>query len=154
MLGFARKLKVKSLVLIGYVSCPCSCLENPREGGIWGLPSMGSHRVGHDWSNLTAAAAYVTLAVTYSISYVMPEIKGSGILIYGWNWAQPASYLFGSSLIITTAQKTKAAIFRYLKIVLWIFPALPKFSVLSYPPKEPYRFSQLCELPWLLLCEK
>ena len=33
----------------------CSCLENPREPG--GLPSMGSHRVGHDWSDLAAAAA-------------------------------------------------------------------------------------------------
>ena len=27
----------------------CSCLENPRDGGEpGGLPSMGSHRVGHD----------------------------------------------------------------------------------------------------------
>ena len=34
----------------------CSCLENPREGEPGGLPSMGSHRVGHDWSNLAAAA--------------------------------------------------------------------------------------------------
>ena len=31
----------------------CSCLE--MEPG--GLPSMGSHRVGHDWSDLAAAAA-------------------------------------------------------------------------------------------------
>ena len=30
----------------------CSCLENPRDGGAGGLPSMGSHRVGHDWSDL------------------------------------------------------------------------------------------------------
>ena len=35
----------------------CSCLENPRDGEPGGLPSMGSHRVGHDWSNLAAAAA-------------------------------------------------------------------------------------------------
>ena len=35
----------------------CSCLENPGDGGAWcGLPSMGSHRVGHDWSYLAAAA--------------------------------------------------------------------------------------------------
>ena len=27
-----------------------------------GLPSMGSHRVGHDWSNLAAAAAVLSLA--------------------------------------------------------------------------------------------
>ena len=33
----------------------CSCLENPRDGGAGGLPSMGSHRVGHDWSDLAAA---------------------------------------------------------------------------------------------------
>ena len=26
----------------------CSCLENPRDGEAGGLPSMGSHRVGHD----------------------------------------------------------------------------------------------------------
>ena len=26
----------------------CSCLENPRDGGPGGLPSVGSHRVGHD----------------------------------------------------------------------------------------------------------
>ena len=33
-----------------------SCLEDPRDGGEpGGLPSVGSHRVGHDWSNLAAA---------------------------------------------------------------------------------------------------
>ena len=26
----------------------CSCLENPRDGEPGGLPSMGSHKVGHD----------------------------------------------------------------------------------------------------------
>ena len=35
----------------------CSCLENPRDGG---LPSMRSHRVGHDWSDWAAAAAWLT----------------------------------------------------------------------------------------------
>ena len=35
----------------------CSCLENPRDGGAWWLPFVGSHRVGHDWSDLAAAAA-------------------------------------------------------------------------------------------------
>ena len=33
-----------------------SCLENPRDGEPGGLPSIGSHRVGHDWSDLAAAA--------------------------------------------------------------------------------------------------
>ena len=26
----------------------CSCLENPEDGEPGGLPSVGSHRVGHD----------------------------------------------------------------------------------------------------------
>ena len=32
----------------------CSCLENPRDGGAWWAAqgSMGSHRIGHDWSYL------------------------------------------------------------------------------------------------------
>ena len=34
----------------------CSCLENPRDGEPGGLPSLGMHRVRHDWSDLAAAA--------------------------------------------------------------------------------------------------
>ena len=37
----------------------CSCLENPRDGEPGELPSMGLHRVGHDWSDLAAAAAII-----------------------------------------------------------------------------------------------
>ena len=40
-----------------------SCLENPRDRGAIGLPSMGLHRVGHDWSDLAAAAAAASLLV-------------------------------------------------------------------------------------------
>ena len=35
----------------------CSCLENPREEGIWWAAALGSHRVGHDWSDLATSAA-------------------------------------------------------------------------------------------------
>ena len=35
----------------------CSCLENPRDGKPGGLSSMGLHIIGHDWSDLGAAAA-------------------------------------------------------------------------------------------------
>ena len=35
----------------------CSCLENSRDREPGRLPSMGSHRVWHDWSNLAAAVA-------------------------------------------------------------------------------------------------
>ena len=35
----------------------CSCLENPRDGGAWWAAVYGVTRVGHDWSDLAAAAA-------------------------------------------------------------------------------------------------
>ena len=41
----------------------CSCLENPTDGKPGGLPSTGSHRVGHNWSNL-AAAAYCSTGIS------------------------------------------------------------------------------------------
>ena len=47
----------------------CSCLEIPgmREPG--GLLSVGSHRVGYDWSDLAAAAAACTCIYTYMVYY-------------------------------------------------------------------------------------
>ena len=44
-----------SLSCIGEGNCnppQCSCLETPGMGEPGGLPSMGSHRVRHDWSDL------------------------------------------------------------------------------------------------------
>ena len=41
----------------------CSCLENPRDWEPGGLPSMVSHRVGHDWSDSAAAAAALKLQI-------------------------------------------------------------------------------------------
>ena len=35
------------------------------------LPSMGSHRVGHDWRNLAAAAAAVCLAETGKVIFLV-----------------------------------------------------------------------------------
>ena len=40
----------------------CSCLENPRDGGAWWAAVLGSHRVGHYWSDLAAAAAAAAAA--------------------------------------------------------------------------------------------
>ena len=37
----------------------------PGMGEPGGLPSMGSHRVGHDWSDLAAAAAAGSIACSY-----------------------------------------------------------------------------------------
>ena len=40
-----------------HFSTPAWKIPGTAEPG--GLPSMGSHRVRHDWSNLAAAAAYI-----------------------------------------------------------------------------------------------
>ena len=42
----------------------------PGTGEPGGLPSMGSHRVGHDWSDIAAAAAhpYVTTGKTIALT--------------------------------------------------------------------------------------
>ena len=46
----------KATKLLFFLLCPQLCLQDlVRSPG--GLPSMGSHRVGHDWSGLAAAAA-------------------------------------------------------------------------------------------------
>ena len=42
----------------------CSCLENPRDGEAWWAAVYGSHRVGHDWSDLAAAEAGESLICT------------------------------------------------------------------------------------------
>jgi len=47
----------------------CSCLENPGTGEPDGLPSMGSHRVGHDWSDLAAAAAVCVCGLKKIIAF-------------------------------------------------------------------------------------
>ena len=44
----------------------CSCLENPRDGGACWAAVYGSHRVGHDWSDL---AACITTKLVVAISY-------------------------------------------------------------------------------------
>ena len=54
----------------------CSCLENPRYGGAWWAASVGSHRVGHDWSDLAAAAA-ARPSHMYAGHFCRPEIQGS-----------------------------------------------------------------------------
>ena len=53
-------------------------IPGTREPG--GLPSMGSHRVGHDWSDLAAAAAAARLVIAF-----LPRSKH---LLISWLWSQ------------------------------------------------------------------
>ena len=52
----------------------CSCLRIPGTGEPGGLLSMGSHRVGHDWSDLAAAAA-ARLVKFYSSKSISPHMS-------------------------------------------------------------------------------
>jgi len=45
-----------------------SCLENPRDGGACWLPSMGSYRIGHDWSDLAA------VLIIFSMVYISSRV--------------------------------------------------------------------------------
>ena len=53
----------------------CSCLENPRDGEPGGLPSLGSHRVGHDWSDLATAICHLqtvtALLLPFQLGYFL-----------------------------------------------------------------------------------
>ena len=70
----------------------------PGTGEPGGLPSMGSHRVGHNWSNLAAAAASVTKDYTLDglqtqkcIRVVTPYPQGHVLrsTVDAWNWIVP-----------------------------------------------------------------
>ena len=52
-----------------------SCLEDPRTEEPGGLPSMGSHRVGHDWSELAAAAAAGVTIIEFNIMPVPARLS-------------------------------------------------------------------------------
>ena len=54
----------------------------PGTGEPGGLLSVGSHRVGHDWSDLAAAAAAVSVAVGLYVGLVL-FLKGGT-----WSWQQ------------------------------------------------------------------
>ena len=60
----------------------CSCLENPGTAEPGWLPSMGSYRVGHDWSDLAVAAA------AYGILVPWPGIKPMSPALAVWSLNQ------------------------------------------------------------------
>ena len=64
----------------------CSCLENPRDGGAWWAAVYGVHRVGHNWSDLAAAAAAacknVTKDVWDSLQQILKQIYIQMLLKY------------------------------------------------------------------------
>ena len=70
----------------------CSCLEDPRTGEPGGLPSMGSHRVGHNWSDLAAVAAAETTKSTLELTTKKHLLKKTNWL----SWDQTLWHLIYS----------------------------------------------------------
>ena len=64
----------------------CSCLENPRDGHPGGLPCMGTHRVGHNWSDSAAAAHKPALPLL-----VFWRIHSEKVLVWRF-WMPETSY--------------------------------------------------------------
>ena len=61
----------------------------PGTGEPGGLPSMGSHRVGHNWSDLAAAAAATALFNMYStlkMLMIIVILLPVSLFLYLFNW--------------------------------------------------------------------
>ena len=76
-----------------------SCLENPVDRGAWGLLSIGSHRVGHNWSNLACMHALEKEMATHSSTFAwrIPRMEEPGVLLsvgshrVGHSWSDLAA---------------------------------------------------------------
>ena len=63
-------------------------IPGTREPG--GLPFLGSHRIGHDWSNLPAAAAGTSRLTVYSCTRCWtPGTSPSSTRLRGCGWPRP-----------------------------------------------------------------
>ena len=73
----------------------CSCLENPRDRGAWWAAVYGSHRVGHDWSDLAAAAAAAVSIDFNQWAWEYWEVPYSSSCSEwkGWWWASLSCFL-------------------------------------------------------------
>ena len=84
--------------------------RSPGMGEPGGLPSMGSHRVRHDWSDLAAAAAYIWLNVLMITNLEM-------IFCFSFRWAAKWFALM--------------CVCVYIYICFWLFSIIGYYKILS-----------------------
>ena len=105
----------------------------PRTAEPGGLPSKGSHRVGHDWSNLAAAAAGIR-----NVSMIVQAGFGPRLLRCIWKecipWAQ---------MLATSHTKKSTKLLRYLVFLNWLTACL--HPSLLQTSKYPNSFPHLLE---------
>ena len=87
-----------------------------------GLPSMGSHRVGHDWSDLAAAAAAAAAAAEFLL------FRGISTEILSFGEAPEQTSLWGENRVRSTVSVRQPIM--SLGVLLSVFPTLPPESFL------------------------
>ena len=113
----------------------CSCLENPRDGEAWWTALYGSHRVGHDWSDLAAAAAATSLSLLTFMhwrrkwqptpAFLPGESQGRGSLSRTWLKQLSSS----SSLRLSLKLETLLEITEITSVEPWTYPRRHYYGV-------------------------
>ena len=96
----------------------------PGMGEPGGLPSMGSHRVGHDWSDLAAAAAATSSLVSFLLHLIMKGV---------WPWGKEGCA--GSRSVLQLSEQTVVLSHFLVSSFLDFFP----FFFLLFPPQAAFR---------------
>ena len=114
----------------------------PGTGKPGGLPSMGSHRVGHDWSDLAAAAAAAVHPPLSLLTYVINNSVASTSLLLLFSLSVVSDYLQPHAL-----QHARFPVFHYLpKLpqthVHWVNDVTQSSHPLSPPSSLALNFSQ------------
>ena len=100
------------LICVSLNPLQCSCLKNPRDRGAWWAAVYGPHRVGHDWSELAAAA------VTNDTELFMRLLTTCVSSVDEWLFKSPAHFFIG--------------LFEAWKFLILMKPSLSIFSSFFY----------------------
>ena len=127
-----------------------------------GLPSMGSHRVGHDWSDLAAAAAaatpfsiicrnfvYSLNAHTLLYSQCFPIF---GLCAAPWSfmlWNAPVFPCMVCALVLNLVLKMSRFFFSVLRSLIWI-KYLDLIFAYAMKQRSNFSFSSCWEYPFSL----
>ena len=84
-----------------------SCLKIPGLGEPHGLPSVGSHRVGHDWSDLAAAAKGTPENSLYLLRIQCENLEEVPLI-----WTQPGWQPYLWPLATRTGQKYTSIVYK------------------------------------------
>jgi len=108
----------------------CSCLENLRDGGAWWLPSMGLHRVRHDWSDLAAAVISCNICLVSGLVH-LAHFANFDSDLQNLSSLQICQILWPPLLLVTSLRQARLEIILYfvlecfssvyhkLHIILW-----------------------------------